>query len=427
MSILSFNFIEPVLPSILDDDLYKLTMQNAVIQLFPEVEVESRFQNRRKEGKFNLSNPDVQVFKKQFLDQIDIITNLNPLSLQYNEAHFLKEKCSFFPHYYLDYLRNFRFKKENLDIRFVDDELEIDICGLWHETILWEIVLMALISEIYFKTIDRDWDIVGESLNQERLAYEKAKRLIEAGVFFADFGTRRRRSREIHEAVIRGFIQAQKENLGPGKFLGTSNVRLAQLFNLTPIGTMAHEWPMAMSVLEGLLHANFYAMKNWIKVYNADLGIALPDTYGSENFFNNFNLQMSKVFDGIRHDSGDPFIFGERVIRHYKENKIDPLSKTIVFSDSLDVDLAIKIHNYFKGKIKTAFGIGTHFTNDVKNLAGGKSDPMNMVIKLWSVNWKGRKFPVVKLSDNKGKVMGDPDAVRVAQWTFNNIPLDERR
>jgi nicotinate phosphoribosyltransferase len=228
---------------------------------------------------------------------------------------------------------------------------------------------------------------------------------------FAEFGTRRRRSYAIQDKVIQAFQTY-------GGFNGTSNVHFAMKYNLKPIGTMAHEWIMGVSALEGLRHANFHALQNWVRVYNADLGIALTDTFGTPAFFKNFNMRLAKLYDGVRHDSGDPFEFADKVIEHYKSLGIDPMSKVIVFSDGLNVEKCLEIAKYCNGKIRFSFGIGTHFTNDFEG-----SPALNMVIKIWMCDG----VHVVKLGDGTGKTMGDPDAVRVAQWTFLDTPLDAVR
>ena len=272
---------------------------------------------------------------------------------------------------------------------------------------------MAIISELYFYMVDCNFELQNpynnELKDQYNLASDKADKLFKAGCNFADFGTRRRRSFMIQDTVMQAFTDCHDD-----KFTGTSNVYFAMKYGVKPIGTMAHEWIMGTSVLEGLRNANYYALHNWVRVYNADLGIALTDTYGLSSFLRNFNLRLAKLYDGVRHDSGDPLIFADKIIKMYQEKGIDPMSKIIVFSDGLDVDEAIRIGNYCKNKIKNGFGIGTHFTNDF-----GNSPALNMVIKLWSVSG----IPVVKLPDTEGKVMGDAEAVAVARWVHQNKSL----
>jgi nicotinate phosphoribosyltransferase len=200
-------------------------------------------------------------------------------------------------------------------------------------------------------------------------------------------------------------------------FVGTSNVRLAMKYGVKPIGTKAHEWYQAHSQLAGLEHANRAALEAWINVYHSALGIALTDTYGTDAFLRDFSRELAMAYDGVRHDSGDPFKFVDKFVAHYEKLGIDPLSKTAVFSDSLNVEKAIKIHRYCQNKIKDSFGIGTFFTNDFPKSA---FKPLNIVIKLVRLNGK----PVVKLSDDFGKSFGERDAVRVARYTHMGIPLD---
>jgi nicotinate phosphoribosyltransferase len=236
-----------------------------------------------------------------------------------------------------------------------------------------------------------------------------------AGCKWADFGTRRRRSYEVQKTVI----DALKTFNG---FVGTSNVHFAHQFGCKPIGTMAHEWIMGNSAMCGLRRANKYALENWIEVYGADLGIALTDTYGTEAFLRDFDMQLAKLFDGPRHDSGSPYKFADTFINHYMGMRIDPLAKNIVFSDGLDTDLAVEIQGYCDRRIGCSFGIGTHFTNDFMTASdpATKSRALNMVIKLRTCNG----IEVVKLSDDEGKATGDKDAVRVAEWTHRGRPLD---
>jgi len=237
---------------------------------------------------------------------------------------------------------------------------------------------------------------------------EKARIL--DGCSYADFGTRRRRIWDVQNLLVETMMANSKG------FVGTSNVSLAMKHNTKPIGTMAHEWIMATSVLMGLRHANKFALDAWNKVFSGDLGIALTDTYGSKTFFGDFDGYLARLFDGVRHDSGDPFEFASKVISHYKSLGINPMSKTIVFSDGLTAKLAAEINERFKDVIRCSFGIGTHFTNDFLN-----SKALNMVIKLWTCEG----IPLVKLGDDEGKAIGEPDAVRVARWTFNDKPLDD--
>ena len=395
-----------IIVSLLDTDLYKLTMQQAVLELFPDTKVEYRFKNR-----------GTQRFNQEFIDKLrEQIVLMSEIQLTPKEYSWIKGQIPFFKPQYLEYLKNYRFNPDEIDCSLdLDGDLQIAIKGSWHSTILWEVPLMALVSELYFEVVDTNWNYDDAQV----LANKKAKKLFDAGCFFADFGTRRRRFFDVQKwnnSIFKSYNELNYSMSNTDYFVGTSNVLLAMRERTKPIGTMAHEWIMAMSVIEGLRHANYHALQNWVRVYNSDLGIALTDTFGSDSFFDNFNKRLSKLYDGVRHDSGSPFAFTDKVIEHYKKMGIDPISKVIVFSDGLDVDKAITIKKYCAGRIKCSFGIGTHFTNDFEG-----SPALNMVIKLWSVDG----VPVVKLSDTPGKVMGDPDAVKVAQWTFQGKALSK--
>jgi len=390
--------VKPIIKSILDNDLYKFTMQQGVLELFSKTHVSYRFKNR---GDQRFNNDFLSALKEQ-------IISMAKLRLTSSEYSFLILKVPSFKRNYLAYLNNYRFDPNEIEASLDENnDLVISIKGPWHSTILWEVPLMAIISELYFEIIDTDWNYN----DQIRKAAIKGFALSSGSCSFADFGTRRRRSFKNQDIVV-------NEMKIYSTFAGTSNVFLAMKHGLRPIGTMAHEWFMGISVLEGLRNANYYAITDWKRVYTGSLGIALTDTYGTDAFFNNFTLELSKLYDGVRHDSGDPFNFGKKVIAHYKKMGIDPMSKTIVFSDGLNTQKAIDIKKFFGSQIKVSFGIGTHFSNDFEN-----SPALNMVIKLWSVWHNGMEVNVVKLGDGTGKEMGAPDAVRVAKYTFRGGSL----
>ena len=404
--------MQQIINSLIDSDLYKFTMQQAVLELFPSAKVEYRFKNR---GDQRFTPDFVEELKRQIL-------LMSTISLSDTEYSWIKENIPFFKPSYLEYLKNYRFNPNEVEINLTNDnDLEISIKGSWHSTILWEVPLMALISELYFIMIDTNWRYsdgtakFGWRYSDGTAKFgEKSRILGETNCIVADFGTRRRRSCIIQDSIIYFFKDEKEKGVFSG-FIGTSNLYFAMKYNLKPIGTMAHEWVMGMSVLEGLRNSNYYALQNWVRVYNADLGIALTDTYGTPAFFRNFNVRLAKLYDGVRHDSGDAYKFTDAVVAHYKSLGIDPLSKTIVFSDGLNVQSVIAIKIYCENKIKASFGIGTHLTNDFEG-----SPALNMVIKLWSCEG----VHVVKLGDGTGKTMGDVDAVRVAQWMFQDKPLD---
>lgn len=380
--------------SLLDNDLYKFTMGQAVAKLYPRAHAVYQFKDRN----------GLNTFNDKFLQKLkQSIDSLSWVRLTDDEADFLRKACPFIEEWYIQYLRSYKYNPKEVHLWIEDGKLFVEVEGLWMRTIFWEVPLLAMISEIYFQTVEDSWigHIPFFEEFSERTKVKRA-RLTNEGCKFADFGTRRRFSEEVQRNVNYWFKESPC-------FVGTSNVHHAMLYNLKPIGTMAHEWIMAISALEGLRHANRFSLKAWSEVYRGRLGIALTDTYGSEAFFRDFDSELSRLFDGVRHDSGDPYTFAVDVIKHYKSLGIDPAAKTIVFSDGLNVDKAITIKRFCGNDIRCSFGIGTHFTNDFPNIK-----PLNIVIKLFSMN----HIPVVKLSDSPGKEMGDPAAVAEAQYIF---------
>jgi nicotinate phosphoribosyltransferase len=401
-----------VIKSILDNDLYKFTMQMAVLELFPKAEAEYRFTNR-----------GIQRFSEEFVEELRRVIDeeISGLRLTEDEYYWLDEHCPFLKPMYLEYLKNYRFKPEEVEVCLTrEKDLDMRIKGPWHSTILWEIVLMAAVSELYFTTIEKEWrggtkspDISEPVLTAygEKIL-EIGNALEENGCFFSEFGTRRRRSFGLHDQVMKSLIQIKT-------LTGTSNVYFAKKYGAKPIGTVGHEWIMGTSALVGLRYANRFAFENWVEVYKGDLGIALTDTFGSEAFFKDMDLKLSKIYDGFRHDSGDPFAFVDRVIEHYMKMGIDPMKKVIVFSDALNAEAAVRLKKYCEGKINCSFGIGTNLTNNSEFFR--ESPPLNMVIKLHSING----IPVVKLSDSPEKETGEKDALRVANYIVGRKGLDE--
>ena len=382
---------EPWVPiqSILDNDLYKFTMMNAVLRHYPDAEVEYRFFDRDPRGGYN------EAFLQGFRRQLD---QLAEMRLQAEEVAYIRDRLDVLDRPdFLAYLHDYRFDPDELDFHIDDQgQFHLRVRGLWSQTILWEVPLLAAITEQYFIHCDTNWTLD----DQARMADGKSTALSQGGCLFADFGTRRRRNPQSQEIFIR-------QAMGKTGFTGTSNVHFARVFDLMAIGTMAHEWIMGVSGLEGLPHANQRALQRWIEIYEGRLGIALTDTFGLDAFLADFDPALARTLDGVRHDSGDPFAFGDRIIRHYESIGIRPDTKTIVFSDGLDVEKALAIQRYFKGRIRLSFGIGTHFTND---FAGSK--PIHVVLKMWSIDG----VPVIKLADDPGKVHGDPEALRAGRW-----------
>jgi len=400
-----------VIQSILDNDLYKLSMQMAVLELFPEACVEYRFINRGGQ-RFN------EEFVKKFRNLLDI--QFPKIALTAEEYSWLRSVCPFFKPMYLEYLKNYRFDPSEVSVGLTEDNgLDLRIKGPWHSAILWEVVLMATISELYFNTVEKSWKEQPFSNGEDILLDHYAekirsigKELNGHGCLFTEFGTRRRRSFQLQDKVIEVLC-------GLPCFTGTSNVHLARKYGIKPVGTIGHEWIMGNSALMGLRRANYFAFDNWVKVYAGNLGIALSDTFGTDAFFADFDLRLSKLYDGVRHDSGDPFGFTDKVIGHYRSMGIDPMKKTLVFSDSLHAADAIRLKEHCAGRINCSFGIGTSLTNNQDFFR--TTPPLNIVIKMHSIN----DIPVVKLSDSCEKETGDRDALRVANYIFGRKGLDD--
>jgi nicotinate phosphoribosyltransferase len=378
--------------SILDNDFYKFTMQQGVVKLFSGARARYTFINRGE-----------HVFPPGFAAVLrDSVKETASLKLSREEKKFLQVTCPYLDPVYLDFLEGYRFNPDEVLIQQEGDQLEVSVEGLWYRTILWEVPLMALICELYYKfsTAIRVSD--EEVIDITRKKIEAYRSL---GVTVAEFGTRRRYGYEVHRLVL----QALKQ-YGTGSFIGTSNVHMAMLYETKPIGTHAHEWFMFHAARYGFKMANAMGLEHWVEVYRGDLGIALSDTYTTDVFFKQFDKMYSKLFDGVRHDSGDAILFADKVIAHYNRLGIDPKTKTIVFSDSLNYEKVARIAHYCQGKIGVSFGIGTNLTNDV----GPKS--LNIVIKMTAAHPQdGEWTEVVKLSDHLGKNTGDEYMINLAR------------
>lgn len=381
-----------VLPSLLDNDFYKFTMQHAVIKLFPYAKSRYEFINRGKHE-----------FPENFAQQLtEAVQAMENLKLSISEKEFLRKTCPYLDPTYLDFLEGYRYDASEVKISQNGNELKVAIEGMWYRTILWEVPLMALICELFYITTN-------QSKENDTTIAEKALRKMnlynDFQITIAEFGTRRRHSFHVHDLIVKTLSEQGK----PG-FVGTSNVYLAMKYNVKPIGTHAHEWFMFHAAKYGYKMANRIGLDHWVDVYRGDLGIALTDTYTTSIFLKQFDKKLAKLFDGVRHDSGDPIEFADKIIARYKELGIDPLLKTIIFSDGLNSDKVTSITEYCKGKIGISFGIGTDFTNDVS------LKPMNIVLKMTEAlsegeNWTG----VVKLSDEPMKHTGTDKNINLAK------------
>lgn len=367
---------------------------NAIQKLYPMAMVKYKFINRGK-------TPFPEGFDRELRKEID---SFSDVLLTREEEEFITSHCSFYDPVFIDLLKGYRFNPDEVKISQKDEILEVEIDGPWYRTTLWEVPLLATISELFFLMKNK------KPAEVEERATRKALKLNEIKAEYSDFGTRRRFSFNVQDRVIKTL----KEKSGIF-FKGTSNVYFAMKYNLTPIGTHPHEWFMYHASQFGYLSATSKALDGWIDVYKGDLGIALSDTFTSDNFFKNFSAFHAKLFDGLRHDSGDPFKFADKALDYYKRNRIDPLTKTIVFSDALNIERIEEIKKYVNGRIHDVYGIGTFLTNDVG------INPLNMVIKLMNAKQKScdNYRPTIKLSDEQEKSSGDPDEIELCKKVLN--------
>jgi nicotinate phosphoribosyltransferase len=384
-----------IIDSLLDTDLYKFTMMQVVLHHFPGAQVEYVFRCRTP-GVDLAPHADIQAG----------VADLCKMRFREPELAYLRS-LRFMKSDFVDFLGLFHFNEKYIHVETVPEQpgLQITIRGPWLHTIMYEIPVLAIVSEVYFRCTLRQPDLA-EGRRRLKAKIDQV-RALEPGLPFriSDYGTRRRFSRDWHDEVIGTF----KREI-PDRFAGTSNVWLAMRHGVTPLGTMAHEYMQACQALGPRLRdSQIYAFDVWAKEYRGDLGIAVADTYGTDAFLRDFDMYFCKLFDGARHDSGDPFAWGERMIEHYRRNRVDPRTKTLIFSDQLSVPLAIEIARRFQGRALTSFGIGTNLTNDLGY------EPINIVIKMIECNGQ----PVAKVSDSPGKTISkDPGYLAYLRQVF---------
>ena len=373
-----------IIESLLDTDLYKFTMMQCVLHQFPGAEVAYRFRCR-----------NVGVELGPYADEIrDEIHHLCSLRFKDEELEYLAG-LRFIKSDFVDFLSLFHLKEKYITVK-ADSEapngIDITIEGPWLHTILFEIPVLAIVNEVYFR---HQMPVADEKEGMKRLRAKIDLIRNEPdndNLKITDFGTRRRFSRAWQTTVTETLIR----ELGREKFAGTSNVDLARRYGLIPIGTMAHEYLQACQALGPRLRdSQVYGFEMWAKEYRGDLGIALSDVYGMDPFLKDFDMFFCKLFDGARHDSGDPFLWGEKMIEHYRRNKCDPRGKTLIFSDALTVPRIIELYRRFNHRIGVGFGIGTNLMNDLG------PEPLNIVVKMIRANGQ----PVAKISDTPEKGM----------------------
>lgn len=376
------------------EDLYDYSM-GVVAQRWPEAQAIYRYTNRDAEHRFR------DGFDKELREQLELLAQL---SVSEDAIRFFLEKTPWLPRPYLQWLRQYRFDPDQVEIAQKDGRLDLRVRGRWYEAIYWEVKLLSIISELARRN-PRTGEDAALPDGWKGHVQCKAERLSAAGVQWIDFGTRRRASFDVQDAVVRIMKQY------PG-FRGTSNPYLARRHGVRAIGTYAHQLPMAMQALYGPTSADRMAMEHWVETYQGNLGIALSDTLTTSHFLRVFDSKFANLFTGVRQDSGDPIEFGERMIRHYTDLGIDPTTKVVVFSDGLTTERAINIHRHFEGRIRTTMGIGTHLTADPA-MTGVPA--MNHVIKLEQIDFGAGMTHVVKLSDAVGKYTGLPAQVEAVR------------
>ena len=375
--------------SMLHNDLYKFSMSNYYIQNFPQASGTFAFHDR---NNTEYTPEFVTLLKAEF-------DKLSSLFLQKAEFDWAVKNIPYIPQFYWEWLRSFRYEPNKINM-WLDESnhLHIEVTDLMYKVTFYEIPVLSLVSEVYHKYMKHGFQLRGEIEDAvfPRLD-EKIQIAADHNLYFADFGMRRAYNDLTEEVVVKYL----KENCPT--FVGTSTVSLAMKYGVRPIGTMAHECFMFQAAVHSPKDANFMVMENWVKTYDGNLGTVLTDTYTVDAFLRNFSMKLAKLYDGVRHDSGDPFEFGDKMIAKYRSYGIDPMSKTIVFSDGLDFPTAAKIKEYFAGKIKVTFGIGTNLTCDMPGIK-----PMNIVMKLKECRMNERQpiYGCVKLSDVPGKTIG---------------------
>ncbi|GAE85178.1 nicotinate phosphoribosyltransferase [Bacteroides reticulotermitis] len=378
-----------IIKTLLDTDLYKFTTSYAYIKLFPYAI-----------GTFSFNDRNETHYTEEFLQTLKTeIEKLRRLRLTEEELEYMANNCRFLPRVYWEWLSSFRFDPRKINIYLdANHQLHMEVTDLLYKVTLYEVPLLAIVSEIknrFFGYVPDKNQILDKLSEKIRLSNREK-------LLFSEFGTRRRFSFDVQDAVIKELKETSRY------CTGTSNCYFAMKYNTKMMGTHPHEWFMFHGAQFGYKHANYMALENWVNVYDGDLGIALSDTYTSDIFLTNISRKQAKLFDGVRCDSGNEFEFIDKLTFRYKELGIDSTTKTVVFSNGLDFKKALKIQAYCKGRIRCSFGIGTNLTNDTG------FDPSNIVMKLsqckMNINQEWRQC--IKLSDDEGKHTGTPEEVQ---------------
>jgi nicotinate phosphoribosyltransferase len=393
-------YASPILTSLLDTDAYKLHMQQAVYHRYCNINVVAEFRCRGDE------------LLGEYAGEIRLqIQKMSQLALTDDEFTYLSG-LPFFTRDYLNWLKTFRYNPEHVTVSDHNGHLHVRIEGPWREVIMWEVPLLAVISEVVHR--QRSPDITAkmavDHLRKNLASFKEQAADIDLSAFrLMDFGTRRRFSGEVQEAIV-----TTLKNEFP-YLVGTSNYDLAHKLQLTPVGTQAHEWFQAHQQISPVLaNSQRAALQAWLDEYPDQLGIALTDCITMDAFLRDFGTKFANAYQGLRHDSGDPVEWGEKAIAHYQALGIDPMTKTLVFSDNLDLDKALHLYRHFHQRVNLVFGIGTRLTCNIPHVK-----PLNIVIKLVQCNGK----PVAKLSDSPGKTICQDKAFVKALRKAFDLPL----
>ncbi|WP_112287366.1 nicotinate phosphoribosyltransferase [Rahnella sp. AN3-3W3] len=393
-------YASPILTSLLDTDAYKLHMQQAVYHRYRNISVVAEFRCRGDEL--------LGEYASEIREQIQMMSQL---ALTNDEFTYLSG-LPFFKHDYLNWLKAFRYNPEHVTVSDRNGHLHVRIEGPWREVIMWEVPLLAVISEVVHRhrSPQVTAQMAVDQLRKNLASFKEQAADIDLSAFrLMDFGTRRRFSGEVQEAIV-----STLKNEFP-YLVGTSNYDVAHKLQLTPVGTQAHEWFQAHQQISPVLaNSQRAALQAWLDEYPDQLGIALTDCITMDAFLRDFGSNFANAYQGLRHDSGDPFEWGEKAIAHYQALGIDPMTKTLVFSDNLDLDKALHLYRHFHQRVNLVFGIGTRLTC---NIPGVK--PLNIVIKLVQCNGK----PVAKLSDSPGKTICQDKAFVKALRKAFDLPL----
>ena len=396
--------MQQIIRHLTDNDAYTFSCQYYVLQKYPRAEVEYTFFDRN-----HTVYPSG--FSELLTEQLGYMRNV---AVTEEEIAFMHRRMYYLPEWYFTFLRGYRFNPDEVTVS--QDEagyLDIRVRGKWYSTIMWEMPILSIVSEL-MHTLSGDIAHYNPRREQER-ATEKARRILEGGLILGDMGTRRRLSFAHHDMVVRtmketdeqgGFTDDRGFHAWSGRFTGTSNVYLAMKYDLIAVGTMSHQLIEFEENVSGIFECNFNVMRKFSDVYDGDNGIYLYDCFGDKVFFGNLSKRMAMMFSGLRVDSGTEEEQTEKIISKYRSLGIDPATKQVVYSNGLNIDRAMEIHNYVAGRVQDSYGMGTFLTCDVENCK-----PMNIVVKLtrMRITEKREWHDCVKLSCDRGKTLGNPE------------------